>query len=241
MKVTSAAAVLVVAGLTVLLSGCATPDPGDQGSPHDHGPPAPAASLFISPSGQPFRAAPGEPYPVAKWFAQADKNGDGHLDRAEFRADAEAFFHILDANHDGVIDGFELNDYEQKIAPEVSGAYGGDSGESMRHRAAGERRRGGSQGPRGSGANSAAVLQGGAVFSLLADPEPVAAADLDLSGRITLKEWLEMADRRFDRLDAKQLGYLTLDGLPKTAAQTMGMSKKRRGGGDQSSGPKPGS
>jgi hypothetical protein len=83
----------------------------------------PGPGLFISPSGQPFRSARGEPYPVVRWFAQADKNGDGRIDRAEFRADAEAFFRVLDSNHDGVIDAFELQAYEEKVAPEILGAF----------------------------------------------------------------------------------------------------------------------
>jgi hypothetical protein len=189
----------------------------------------PVATLFISPSGQPFRAGPGEPYPVGQWFAQADKNKDGHLDRAEFRADAEAFFHILDENHDGVIDGFEVQDYEQKTAPEISGAYGETSGFSSGS-GGGRRRHGGPDSPGGGGrgpsADSTAVMQGAAVYGLLDEPEPVSATDLNLDGRITLAEFLVMADRRFDLLDAKHLGYLTLDTLPKTPAQIMSQPKK---------------
>jgi len=225
--------------LALLAAGCTTPDSGDVvARDHDRGPPKPSATLFISPSGQPFRAAPGEPYPVAKWFALADKNGDGRLDRAEFRADAEAFFHTLDENHDGVVDGFEVNDYEQKIAPEISGAYGSESGFGGVHRGGGQGRGGGRRGgaggaggPGGAGASSAAdsvaVLQGAAVFGLLDEPEPVSATDLNLDGRITLSEFLTVADRRFDLLDAKHLGYLTLADLPKTAAQKMAEAKKR--------------
>jgi hypothetical protein len=202
--------------LTLLTAGCATPTPSHDERPHDRDRPPPALpSLFISPSGQPFRASAGEPYPVAKWFAQADKDGDGRLDRAEFRADAEAFFRALDENHDGVIDGFEVSDYEQKVAPEIAGAYGDNSGW-------GGRRGGRRPAPGGeSGASSAAVLQGAAVFGLLDEPEPVTAADLDLSGRITLSEFLTITDRRFDLLDTKHLGYLTLADLPKTPAQLL--------------------
>ena len=216
---------LAACGLALLLAACATPDEPGQHDRHDGGPghkAAPAPTLFISPAGQPFRAAPGEPYPVAKWFAQANKAGDGKLTRAEFRADAEVFFHILDANHDGVIDGFEVNDYEQTIVPEIMGAYSGGA-------STGGRRRGGPPSSNGrpgapnAGAN--AVLQGAAVYGLLNEPEPVAAADLNLNGRITLAEFLAAADRRFDKLDTKQLGYLTLDTLPKTPAQLMAAGK----------------
>jgi len=200
---------LAACGLAFALAACASSD-APPGGPGGHKPP-PAASLFISPMGQPFHAAPGEPYPVVKWFAQANKAGDGKLTRAEFRADAEAFFHVLDENHDGVIDGFEVNEYEQKIAPEIMGAYV-------------------SSGP-SAGAN--AVLQGAAVYGVLNEPEPVTATDLNLDGRITLIEFLKSADRRFDKLDAKQQGYLTLDDLPKTPAQLMAAGKYKQGGSDE--------
>ena len=168
---------------------------------------------------------------MARWFAQADKNGDGRLDRGEFRADAEAFFRVLDENHDGLIDGFEVSDYEQHIAPEIIGAYGSGGGGGRRSGRGGGRRGGPEQGQDGAG--SAAVLQGAAIFGLLDEPEPVTAADTDLSGRITLAEWMAVTDRRFDLLDTKQLGYLTLADLPKTAAQTMAQSAKRRRGGER--------
>ncbi|MFV4201433.1 hypothetical protein ACNJPY_21055, partial [Mycobacterium tuberculosis] len=56
-------------------------------------------------------------------------------------------------------------------------------------------------------------------FGLLNEPEPVAAADADFDGRVSLSEFLAAADRRFAALDAKHLGYLTLADLPKTPAQ----------------------
>jgi hypothetical protein len=183
------------------------------------------ASLFISPSGQPFRAGPGEPYPVARWFAQADRNGDGRIDRAEFRADAEAFFKLLDKNHDGIIDGFEVSDYEQETVPEILGAYRAQTGSAepgQGHEHEGRR------GHRGAGgglradddsAGGAEVLGGASPYELLPDPEPVASADRSLTGRISLADFLAVADRNFDRLDTKQLGYLTLAALPKTPVQ----------------------
>jgi hypothetical protein len=215
---------LAACGLALLLAACATPD---EPTHHDRGDgqpahrPPPAPTLFISPAGQPFHAGPGEPYPVAKWFALANKAGDGKLTRAEFRADAEAFFHILDENHDGIVDGFEVNDYEQNVVPEIMGAYSGASGVRGR-RGSGPAPNGRSGGP---SADANAVLQGAAVYGLLNEPEPVTATDLNLDGRITLAEFLKAADRRFDKLDAKQLGYLTLDTLPKPPAQLMASGK----------------
>jgi hypothetical protein len=61
--------------------------------------------------------------------------------------------------------------------------------------------------------------EGAGLFGLLNEPEPVAAADVNFDSHITLQEFLAAADRRFDALDRKGLGYLTLDALPKTPAQ----------------------
>jgi len=183
-----------------------------------------AGQLFISPAGQPFRAPTGAPYPAAQWFAQVDKRGEGKVDRAEFRADAEAFFHVLDKNNDGVIDPFELQAYEQDIAPEILGAYRIPVGRvSLPRGAGGESRRGGLFGlgrrPPAGDPGEASVLDGAAPYALIPDPEPVASSDFAGDGRITLAEFLRAADLRFDRLDAKHTGFLTLAGLPKTVAQ----------------------
>ena len=47
-------------------------------------PVAPAArsvdeQVFIAPSGKPFRAPLGQAYPIATWFAEADRNHDGKI------------------------------------------------------------------------------------------------------------------------------------------------------------------
>ncbi|HZC17800.1 MAG TPA: hypothetical protein VE309_13665 [Caulobacteraceae bacterium] len=194
-------------------------------------------SLFISPSGQPFRAAAGQPYPVVRWFAQVDKKGDGRIDRAEFRADAEAFFHTLDANHDGVIDPFELQAYENQVVPEILGAFrvpGADADASSQGGPPIDR-----PGPRGlfgrrkapADPGAASVANGAAPFELIPDPEPIEAADLAVDGHITLAEFLTVVDRRFDRLDKKGLGYLTLADLPKPLAQTAGEQPRGRSAG----------
>jgi hypothetical protein len=175
-----------------------------------------APGLFISPSGQPLRSAPGEPYPVTVWFAQADRNHDGRIDRAEFRADAEAFFKVLDRNHDGVIDGFELSYYEHTVVPEILGAYrGGVAGEAA------EPGRGHGERERGPGRRQPDVLglEGAVAFEMFSKPEPVAAADLRMDGHITLAEFLTSADRDFDTLDKAGRGYLTLGDLPRTPLQ----------------------
>jgi hypothetical protein len=149
--------------------------------------------VFISPSGEPFRPAAGAPEPFDAWFAQADANHDGRIDRGEFRADAGRFFQRLDTDHDGVIDGFEVGAYEKSVAPELNIDGQGFAG------------------------------RGGATVALLSEPEPVSGADTDLNSRITQAEWLAAADRRFDLLDAHHQGFLAHDALkallPKKAAK----------------------
>jgi len=149
--------------------------------------PNPAAGrVFISPSGEPFRPTPGAPDPFEAWFAHADTNHDGKIDREEFRADAGRFFKQLDADNDGVIDGFEIAAYERSVAPELAVDGQGLSGDDP---------------------------QGAPAVALLSEPEPVSGADSDLNSRINLAEWIAAADRRFDLLDKKKQGYLDHDAL----------------------------
>ncbi|HEY1448938.1 MAG TPA: hypothetical protein VGF33_10405 [Caulobacteraceae bacterium] len=151
-------------------------------------PAAPVADtrVFISPSGEPFRPDASAPDGYEAWFARVDANHDGRIDRTELRADATQFFKRLDTDGDGVIDGFEVAAYEKTVAPELD-----ISGQGFA--------RGGSS-----------TVE---VTSLLSDPEPVSGADVNLDSRITLAEWLAAADRRFDLLDTRHLGYLTHDAL----------------------------
>jgi hypothetical protein len=190
-------------------------------------------SLFISPVGQPFRAGPGEPYPVARWFAQVDRNGDGRIDRAEFLADAEVFFHALDTNRDGVVDGFEVSNYEHNVVPEILGAYrapaGDGQGEAHARRgpAPGDgpdgggrkRGRGGRKARDGAAAPGDEVMGGAAPYELLNLPEPVSSADTNLTGHVSLSDFMAAAGRRFERLDTRSQGYFTLADLPKTPVQ----------------------
>jgi hypothetical protein len=183
-------------------------------------------NVFISPAGKPYRAGLDEPYPSAAWFAAADLDHDGRLSPEEFRKDAEAFFHELDTNHDGVIDGFEVQAYEQKVAPEIlphiEGLAAGEGLDlSLGH---GRDRRdgpdiGGTRGRAGGNVAGDQRPEGAGLYGLLNEPEPVAATDTAFDSHITLQEFKAAADRRFIALDSKRLGYLTLATLPQTPAQ----------------------
>jgi hypothetical protein len=217
----------------------------------------PRPNVFISPCGQPFRAKRGAPYPVVDWFHQADKNGDGKLDRAEFNADAEAFFHTLDRNHDGFLSPYEVNYYELRICPEVVGAVV-DSWQGRRDPGAARLwlaqfgGGGGGQG-RGGGGNIAPggppptssgpapnpgdeSNQGASPYSFFDEPEPVAAADVRFRGIISKDDFLTLSNAHFDALDKNGPGYLILDTLPKTPVQRR---LAREGGRRRPGGPHP--
>lgn len=184
--------------------------------------------LFISPAGEPFRAEPGAPYPVAAWFAGADADHDGVLTRDEFVADCLRFFDRLDTDHNGVIDGFEVSAYETQVAPEILQGFQGDGrGEGG---PPGGGRHGGGGGPpgggegRGGGKRGGAgpmggMLQGATPYSLLAEPQPVMASDGDFDRRITRAEAIKAAKARFTLLDTDGDGRLHLADLPKTPLQ----------------------
>jgi Ca2+-binding EF-hand superfamily protein len=211
-------AIPFLAALGVLaLAACVGDGPGDPA------PKGPRSSLFLSPAGEPFHAGPGQPYPVGVWFAQADANHDGKLTRDEFRADFARFFKLLDDNHNGSLDGVEVQRYETTIAPEVlprlaqvQGGYPGERGSGSERRLAEPPRRKGQ------------VYDGAPAYSLSNVSEPVASADADFDGKITLEEFLQAADRRFDQLDKNRDGYLTLKDLPQTPEEIAVEGRHRR-------------
>jgi hypothetical protein len=189
-------------------------------------------NVFISPCGQPFRAKAGAPYPVVDWFKQVDKNADGKIDRAEFNADAEAFFHILDLNHDGYLSPYEVNAYEQKVCPEVLGlrvdVSRNDEGDHPRIWLAqyGGGGHGGGQPTQSAPPSQSPSFdpnvetnQGASPYSFFDEPEPVAAADIRFRGVISKSDFLKLSDVHFDALDVGSRGFLTLDKLPRTPMQ----------------------
>ena len=220
------ALILFCSGLCACASdeGGGRPEPG----PAD-GPPRRLPNVFISPAGEPFRAPPGAPYPVQAWFAQADLNHDGKLTREEMRVDALRFFDKLDTNHDGVIDGLEVQTYEQDVAPEILPRIEGLHAEegmdpSLTYGDPNNTAGRAEQGRRPSSARPPAPsrgigVQGAAVYSMINTPEPVSAADTSFDGRITREEFAAAVDRRFAILDSKGIGYLALPTLPKTPLQ----------------------
>jgi len=186
------------------------------------------ALTFISPMGEPFRSKPGDTPPEEIWFARADANSDGKITRAEFMADAGRFFRTLDLNHNTEIGPEEIEHYEEYTAPEVrTGGFdlpaAGEGG--GHHRGGGSRRHVGVSRSDDEGGHSSdsvsppqrydAANKGGARYSYLDLPEPVAAADINFDRAISPREFVEAAHQRFDALDANHDGALTRDELPR--------------------------
>jgi len=194
-------------------------------------PPPPPPKLFVSPSGEPFRLSPSDPDPLKAWFDHVDTKHQGYIDRDEFRADAVRFFKTLDANGDGVVDGFEVGDYEAKIVPEIAawadGRYPDEFGPSQDEArkpnpppsGQDQHRRGQPPSHDDAGYTPPADAKHGhgqesRVFAqLLDEPEPVSGADFNLDTHITLAEWMRATDDRFELLDTTHAGHLTLDAL----------------------------
>ena len=192
--------------------------------------------LFISPMGEPFRTEFGRPYPVEAWFEGADQGHKGYLTLDDFRADAARFFKVVDENGDGVVDGFEVGDYETKIAPEilpqVQDRLAAQDVMTDRELAkSGEHRRKVDEGGdvrKARGGKLTDAMSGAAQYGLLAEPEPVRGSDGNLDFRITKDEWMDAARRRFDELDKKHDGKLTLEELPHTPMQQMLEDRAKR-------------
>lgn len=230
---------VAIVGLALLAAGCMGGPPdgphgrgGFRGGPPPgleeeggDGPPRPRAQLFVSPSGQPFRAAPGQPYPSAAWFAQADTDHDGRLTRAEFRADADGWFKVLDKDGDGQLSMPEATLWEEELVPEI--LRGG-----MMMGGPGMRRGGGAV-----GRNQLDTRRDGAgPYSLINEPHPIRGADADFSMSVSRTEWTAAANRRFAILDPDGDGVVLAADLRPTPAQRMAGERDSAGpraGGSQ--------
>lgn len=194
-------------------------------------------NVFISPMGEPFHGGADAAYPIDVWFNRVDANHDGVLTEEEFEADAVTFFKTLDLNHDGVLEGAEISAYEQNIAPEILPRIArltekdipplpSTDPDENRRRQAQE-----AQEQAASGQETrpqAPLMAGAAVFSVTHEPEPVAAADADFDGKVTLAEWNAAARRRFEMLDLDHDGRITRAELPKTPAQKLADKAARK-------------
>lgn len=200
----------LVVALALLCAACASggSQRGFEDDDADDAPPGPRIQLFISPAGKPFRAPADQPYPVAGWFAEADRDRDGRLTRDEVRADADAWFKSLDADADGQISMPEATRWEEVLVPEIT-------------------RTGSGRGPMGGGRRAGPVgrneldtrRQGAAPYSLINEPHPIRGADADLSFGVSLAEFRAASDRRFALLDMDGDGGVSLTDLRPTAAQ----------------------
>jgi hypothetical protein len=161
---------------------------------------------FISPMGEPFVGrTPGEDGLVV-WFTQADANHDGILTADEMAADADRFFKTLDLNHDGEIDPDEVTNYEAYVVPDlrvdpIFTAADLPGGEHVQH--VDDETNAGRMG-------------------LLKIPEPVTSADTNFDRGVSTAEFDAAAKQRFQLLDSKNRGALTLRDLQviRTAAST---------------------
>lgn len=113
-------------GMMAFLSACASGPGGRPGG--EGGPPPQRSEIFVSPYGELFVSEPGEPYPVAAWFADADADSDGRLTAEEFAADGQRWFGTLDKDGDGVVGPSEIFAYERLVDATFAAMAGGMDG-----------------------------------------------------------------------------------------------------------------
>ena len=187
---------------------------------------------FISPMGEPFRARTKADNTLALWFGQADRNHDGNLTVDEMQADADRFFATLDADHDGEIGPEELMAYEYEVAPEiqVNSKWRRSREQTAADTASAATRPTRRDQLRGSGFGEGydpnEPIQGAARYALLNIPQPVAAADADLNRAITASEFRRAAIYRFQLLDTRRAGRLSLTELAGLVPQAPQPGKK---------------
>lgn len=177
----------------------------------------PRERLFVSPMGEPFRAAPDGKSPQDQWFDGADANHDGVLTVDEMTADGARFFATLDVRHDGEIDPDDMERYETMLLPEVRG--GGDSGKQRRGYlkgdGSGSHTDNGFGSPRSDTSRNRAAKQGAARFGYLDYPQPVIVADRNFNRGVDPREFAKAAEARFDMLDSNGDGKIEKGELPR--------------------------
>ena len=172
--------------------------------------------IFMSPSGQPFRALVGQPFPEAQWFAQVDTDKDGKISEAEFDTDATNYFNVLDVNHDGYISSIENTNYETNIAPEIT-HMDPRVAQPVDHYIPPDEDM--DANPNGDKTRYIKQILGASQYGLIDEPQPIRAADSNFDFRISAEEWVNATSQRFAILDTNHDGFITPDELPKTPLQ----------------------
>ena len=181
-----------------------------------------AGSVYVSVMGEPFRATEEQKDPFQRWFAQADENQDGFITRIELQNDADYFFAALDKNDDKVIDGDEMDHYEERVAPSTVRAVGSNLGGYARYTPKGPEPGRPNEIPiklEGMAESKSRIKKTGSSPTVYANvPQPVAMADANLDRRVTLIEFRGTAGKRFSRYDVDHDGRLS----PKELKATKG-------------------
>jgi Ca2+-binding EF-hand superfamily protein len=177
-------------GLALLLGAC-----GGR-SPEQSTPP-------MSPNGEPLvSAGTGRPAcepALTQWFDAADANHDGHLDAAEFTADAARWFAVMDSDHDGSVTPPELSSLRLRLAPPAPPVANDDD----------DRERMAPVGGRGPSANARLPSIGSR--GRREQPDPIMSADANLDNRVTWAEYQSEVQRTFAALDVNHDRQLTKD------------------------------
>jgi len=193
---------LAAVGLVLALAACngdAAHQPFTIAVTTPNGEPLPTPPLqgFDSPGCAPI---------LATWFDRIDTNHDGFVDRTEFMADAETQFEHMDLNHDGVITPGTLAQYRAGFeghAPlKPLGRTGGGDGSEPRPVQVADNPLYGKK-PH----SLSDLVQGGADNRV--EPDLVMSADTSLRFRVTKKDFMDQAARRFDRLDVDHSGRIS--------------------------------
>ena len=191
-----AAAFAVLSG--AVLSGCASGPP----------PYPPAATMILSPNGEPLTGGPLGQAPcdavLGAWMERTDTNHDGLLGADELLADARAQFDRMDQDVDGFVTAAELQAHRLPYRPpRPSRAEQARRDAEAGAPPPGRRQRGGGSGQRPSGSEPRNSIGGQAE-----PPDPVMAADMNLDFRVSRDELLAHTKRVFARLDTDRDGRL---------------------------------